>query len=75
MTESKTLVLALLMDALGNANDNAYHAQRAFGSYTPEQMDAEYGQGGFTPRQLLAGYGERLESILAAIEWVNTLSD
>ena len=75
MTESKTIVLALLMDALGNANDNAYRAQRAFSSYTPDQMDAEYGQGGFTPRQLLAGDGERLESILAAIEWVNTLPD
>ena len=75
MTDIKTLVLSLLMDALGNANDNAYRAQRAFSSYTSEQMDAEYGQGGFTPRQLLAGYGERLESILAAIEWVKAQPD
>ena len=75
MIESKTIVLALLMDALSNANDNNHRAHFAFGIYTPEQMDAEYGQGGFTPRQLLAGYEERLESILAAIEWVNTLPD
>lgn len=75
MTESKTIVLALLMDVLGNANDNAYRAQRAFRSYGPEQMDTEYGQGGFTPRQLLAGYGKRLESILDAIEWVKAQPD
>lgn len=76
MTESsKTLTIALLTDALGDANDNAYRAQRAFQNYTPEMMDQEYGQGGFTPRQLLGGYGERLESILAAIKWVNAQSD
>lgn len=72
---SKTLTIALLMDALGDANDNAYRAQRAFRSYGPERMDSQYQQGSFTPRQLLAGYEDRLESILAAIEWVKAQPD
>ena len=75
MIESKTIVLALLMDALMNATDNVRRAEFAFESYSSEMMNQEYGQSGSTPANLLDGYYEQAHRVREAIEWVNTLPD
>ena len=75
MTDIKALVLALLADTRGDAEDNLYRARRGFAYCTPEQMQEEYGLGGRTRAAILASYESRKAKVNEAIAWVEAQPD
>ena len=51
-------------------SEDLARCRRAFRSYTPEEMQEEYGNSGDTCAEVLAGYERADAKIQAAINWV-----
>jgi hypothetical protein len=63
----------LAIKALNNMRgDDLYRAKCAFGGYSPEQMNEEYGSSGKTPTEIIAGYEAHEAKVDAAINWVTS---
>lgn len=67
MNAHQTLAVNAL---LALKSDDTYRARRAFGRYTPAQMQEQHGESGKTRAQILNEYEAYDARVDAAIKWV-----